>query len=101
MCPLIWKCQNYPFSYEEIVEFWSEFSLQKIDTNSTSHSESLWYNSHIRINNDTLLILHQLVTGNKNSTNNLIQKLNKQLDAKTQQTTKSWEQIFLAKESHN
>ena len=38
------------------MEFWSEFSFQKIDTNSTFHSESLWYDSHIRINNDTLFI---------------------------------------------
>ena len=38
------------------MEFWSEFSFQKIDTNSTSHSESLWHNSHIRINNNTLFI---------------------------------------------
>ena len=36
------------------MELWSEFSFQEIDTNSTSHSESLWYNSHIRITNDTL-----------------------------------------------
>ena len=56
MCPLIWKFQNYPFFYKEIVELWSEFSFQKIDTNPTSHSESLWYDSHIRINNDTLFI---------------------------------------------
>ena len=50
------EISNLPLFYKEIVEFWSEFSFQKIDTNSTSHSESLWYNSHIRINNDTLFI---------------------------------------------
>ena len=55
MCPLIWKFKNTLF-YKEIVEFWSEFSFQKIDTNSTFHSESLWYNSHIRMNNVTLFI---------------------------------------------
>ena len=41
---------------KKIVELWSEFCLKKIDTNSTSYSESLWYNSHIRINNETLFI---------------------------------------------
>ena len=50
------EISNLPLFYKEIVEFWSEFSFQKIDTNSTSHSESLWYDSHIRINNDTLFI---------------------------------------------
>ena len=50
------EISNLPLFYKEIVELWLEFSSQKIDTNSTSHSESLWYNSHIRINNDTLFI---------------------------------------------
>ena len=50
------EISNLPILCKETVEFWSEFSFQKIDTNSTSHSESLWYNSHIRINNDTLFI---------------------------------------------
>ena len=45
-----------PLFIKKLWSFGSEFSLHKIDTNSTSHSESLWYNSHIRINNDTLLI---------------------------------------------
>ena len=50
------EISKIPLFYKEIVEFWSEFYLQKIDTNSTFHSESLWYNSHIRINNDILFI---------------------------------------------
>ena len=50
------EISKLPLFYKKTVEFWSEFSFQKIDTNSTSHSESLWYISHIRINNDTLFI---------------------------------------------
>ena len=50
------EISKVPLFYKEIAELWSELSFQKIDTNSTSHSESLWYNSRIRINNDTLFI---------------------------------------------
>ena len=50
------EVSKLPPFYKEIVELWSEFCFQKIDTNSTSYSESLWYNSHIRINNETLFI---------------------------------------------
>ena len=44
------EVSKLPPFYKEIVELWSEFCFQKVDTNSTSYSESLWYNSHIRIN---------------------------------------------------
>ena len=50
------EVSKLPPFYKEIEELWSEFCFQKIDTNSTSYSESLWYNSHIRINNETLFI---------------------------------------------
>ena len=53
------EISNLPLFYQEIVEFGSEFSFQKIDTNSTSHSESLWYNSHIRINNNGTLFIRE------------------------------------------